>query len=269
MGLLPHDHILKLQEAVISAQLTGSRSALLAGIDGNLVAGLPDAENRADQILQDLNAMNETGELADGSMPLATWLTNAISRTRGKREEAIFAAALEHVRPGSSATTASTRTKGARAEPAAAPVVHHHHGDVHMGSTFATTITGSTVGAVAVGDHATASGTVHVHHGQVTQAQHEEHVRKAKKALIDDEGKLDELVHEALGQFLTLARKIQVEQQSLAETQVRMKATLDEVWKAQIAKGMQPEVLPKTLEVVKALMENPVMGEVTKKLVGG
>jgi len=121
---------------------------------------------------------------------------------------------------------------------------------------------------VAVGDHATATGTVHVHHGQVTQAQHEEHIRKAKKALVDDEGKLDELVHEAFTQFLTLARKIQVEQQSLADIQEKMKATLDEVWAAQTAKGMTPQVLPKTLEVVKALMENPVMGEVVKGLVG-
>jgi len=48
-----------------------------------------------------------------------------------------------------------------------------------------------------------------------------------------------------------------------------MKATLDEVWAAQVAKGMKAEVLPKTLEVVKALTENPVMGEVAKKLVGG
>jgi len=266
MGLLEHYEILKLHAAVISAQLMTSRSALLTGIAGSFVAGLPDAENRADQILQDLNAMNDTGELADGSMPLATWLANAIGRTRGKREEAIFAAALEHVRPGSSTPGASNRSTGAHA--VSVPVVHHHHGDVHMGSTFTTTITGSTVGAVAVGDHATATGTVHVHHGQVTQAQHEEHVRKAKKALIDDEGKLDELVHEALGQFLNLARKIQVEQQCLTETQARMKATLDEVWAAQIPTGMKPEVLPTTLEVVKALVENPVMGEVTKKLTG-
>jgi len=50
---------------VLSARLIGSRSALLTGIDGHFVAGPPDAKNRADQILQDLNAMNETSELAD------------------------------------------------------------------------------------------------------------------------------------------------------------------------------------------------------------
>ena len=125
MGLLPHDDILKLHAAVISAQLIGSRSALLAGIDRNFVAGLPEAENRADQILQDLDAMNETGKLANGSIPLATWLANAIGRTRGKRDEAIFAEALERVRPGGTAasTSASSRAPAARREgtPPAAP----------------------------------------------------------------------------------------------------------------------------------------------------
>lgn len=138
-----------------------------------------------------------------------------------------------------------------------------------MGSKFTTNITGSTVGAVAVGDHATATGTVHVGAaGSVTQAQHEEHVKRAKKALVDDEGKLDELVHEALTQFLTLARKVQVEQHSLAETRARMKSTLDEVWAAQVAKGMKPQALPRTLEVVKVLVENPMMNDIVKRLTG-
>jgi hypothetical protein len=143
----------------------------------------------------------------------------------------------------------------------------HHHGVIIMGSSFNTSITGSTVGAIAVGDNSTASGTV-THHGPMTQAQHEEYIKKAKKGLVEDEDQLDPLVHDALAQFLTLARKIQVEQQGLAETQAKMKAALDEVWAGQVAKGMKAQVLPKTLEVVKALMENPVMGEVTKKLVG-
>jgi hypothetical protein len=102
----------------------------------------------------------------------------------------------------------------------------------------------------------------------LTQTQHEERIKQAKKGLVEDEDKLDDLVHDALSQFLTLARKIQVEQQSLADTQAKMKAIFDEVWAAQVAKGMKPQPMPKTLEVIKALMENPAMGEVTKKLVG-
>jgi hypothetical protein len=39
---------------------------------------------------------------------------------------------------------------------------------LHLGSTFNTNITGSTIGAVAVGDNVTASGTVTVHHGALT-----------------------------------------------------------------------------------------------------
>lgn len=276
MGLLHHDDILKLHAAVISAQLVSSRSALLVGIDGHFVAGLSDAGNRADQILQDLNAMNETGELADGSMPLATWLANAVGRTRGRREEAVFSEARGRVRPGSSATTTlSHRSKGVEAgsHPGTVPVVHHHHGDVHMASTFTTNITGSTVGAFAQGDNATATGTLHVGaSGSVTQEQHKAALANAQTALIRDQDaleRIDDRLYEAFTQFLTLARKIQVEQQDLAETQAKMKETLDEVWAAQAAKGMKPQLLPKSLEVVKVLVGNPVMGEVTKKLLGG
>jgi hypothetical protein len=140
--------------------------------------------------------------------------------------------------------------------------------DVIVGSNFTTNVTGSTIGAVAVGDHATTSGTVNVHHGPLTQAQHEERIKRAKKALVEDEDKLDELVHEALSQFLTLARKIRVEQQSLVDTQARMKATLDEVWSARVARGMKQQTLPNTLQIVKTLMENPTMVKVTQKLTG-
>ena len=145
----------------------------------------------------------------------------------------------------------------------------HFYRDVHVGATYVSHVTGSTIGAIAAGDHATATGTVHVGAaGSVTQAQHDENIKKAKKALVDDEGLLDELVHEALTQFLTLARKIQVEQQSLAETRAMVTATLNGVWAAQTAKGMRPQLLPETLEVVKVLVGNPVMGEIVNRLTG-
>ena len=80
-----------------------------------------------------------------------------------------------------------------------------------MGSTFTTNITGSTVGAFAQGDHATASGTVNLHQGPLTQAQHLEHIaRTAKKALADDEDRLEAMFYEALEKFLKQARVVQV-----------------------------------------------------------
>ena len=106
----------------------------------------------------------------------------------------------------------------------------------------------------------------------MTQYQNKAAVSNAQAALVRDQDaleRIDDRLYEALGQFLTLARKIQVEQQDLAQTQTKMKETLDEVWAAQVAKGMKPQLLPKSLEVVQALVGNPVMGEVTKKLLGG
>jgi hypothetical protein len=39
--------------------------------------------------------MNATGKLADGSTPLAAWLGNAIRLSDGRRECAVFEAALQ------------------------------------------------------------------------------------------------------------------------------------------------------------------------------
>lgn len=141
-----------------------------------------------------------------------------------------------------------------------------------MGSTFTTNITGSTIGAVAQGDGAAATGHVVVGAAaSPTQEQHKTAISKAQTALVHDQDaleRIDERLYEALGQFLTLARKIQVEQQSLAEVQAQMKSTLDEVWAQQEAKGMKPTLLPKGLEVVKALAKSPITAEIAKKLLG-
>lgn len=142
-----------------------------------------------------------------------------------------------------------------------------HVRDLVVSPIFTTNILGSSVGAVVSGDSASAVGTVG--HCALTHSQHEEYIKKAKKALVEDEDQLDELVRDAISKFLTLSRKIPVGQHGLAETQARMREILDEVWAAQAAKGMAPRPLPTTLEVMKVLMENPAMGEVTKKLAHG
>jgi hypothetical protein len=274
MGILHHDDILQLRAAVLSARLGDSRLGLVAGISPEFVATLPVANGPGEQVLTDLDALNSAGALLDGSVPLQTWLANAVDLCGGRQEETVFSKALKSARTAGAATTRSKAnlSAGTKAQQPASSAAHHH-GDMIMGSKFTTNITGSTVGAFAQGDHAVATGTVTIGAaGSVTQEQHKAAVAKAQSALVRDQDaleRIDERLHEAFTQFLTLARKIQVEQQSLAETQAKMKATLDEVWAAQVAKGMKPQALPKTLEVVKALMENPVMGEVTKKLMGG
>ncbi|MDC0747908.1 phosphorylase family protein [Polyangium mundeleinium] len=95
MAILSHDDILNLHAAVITAQMVTSRAALLVGIDGHFVAGLPIATTPGDQILTDLDGMNGTGVLADGSVPLAIWLKNAVARAGDRQEATVFRKALE------------------------------------------------------------------------------------------------------------------------------------------------------------------------------
>ncbi|WP_437545665.1 hypothetical protein WME97_40120 [Sorangium sp. So ce367] len=144
-------------------------------------------------------------------------------------------------------------------------------GEIHMGNKYTITNTNSTVGAQGVGDNITVTGslTIGAPGGTVSQTQFDEHIKAAKKALVDDEDRLDDLVREALTQFLTLARKIQVEQQSLAEVQAKMKETLDEVWAQQASKGLRPQTLPEGLKVIETLAKSPITAEVAKKLLLG
>jgi Effector-associated domain 5 len=87
MGLLSHDEILKLHACVVSAGLVESGPALLAGIDGPFVAGLPRGASPSDQLLRDLGGLNAVPALADRSVPLSIWLANAI-QLAGSRVEA-------------------------------------------------------------------------------------------------------------------------------------------------------------------------------------
>ena len=142
-----------------------------------------------------------------------------------------------------------------------------------MGSKFTTNISGDTkIGAFGQGDNITVNGNLTVGApGPLTQEQHKTVISAAQTALVHDQDaleRIDDRLYEALGQFLTLARKIQVEQQSLIEVQRLMKATLDEVWAQQEAKGMKPKLLPKGLEVVEALAKSPITAEIARKLMG-
>lgn len=121
MAILSHHTILELHAAIISAQLVASRSALLAGLDPRFVAGLPIAPTLSDQILADLDSMNQTGTLADGSVPLATCLQNAMARAAGKPEEAVFRDALARCRPGAARPAAAAPSPPTPAASKAAP----------------------------------------------------------------------------------------------------------------------------------------------------
>lgn len=105
--------------------------------------------------------------------------------------------------------------------------------------------------------------------GLFRQEEHRASIKEAQTALVRDQDALDQLderLYEALGQFLRLAREIQVEQQSLSASQAKMKDTLDEVWAQHAARGLRTQTIPNTLEFAKTLLKNPVMAEVLKSL---
>jgi hypothetical protein len=153
-----------------------------------------------------------------------------------------------------------------------AGVSYGQHGEIHVGSKFITNITGSVVGAVAQGDHTSATGAVHLGGAEaITQEQHKAAIKDAQTALIHDQDSLeriDDRLYEALSQFLLMARKIEIEQKSLGEIQARMKETLDEVWSQQAGKGLRPQALPEGLKIVEALAKSPITAEIAKRLLG-
>ncbi|WP_437968161.1 hypothetical protein WMF04_02180 [Sorangium sp. So ce260] len=145
---------------------------------------------------------------------------------------------------------------------AAPTAVHHYHAPVHTAATYNSTFVGSTVGAVALGDHATATGKVDRSAASLTQERHQAAVKEARKALLDDEDLLEAQVYEALTRFLISVREVQVEGLPLLEVQAAMAAALKEAWPQQGT--MQP--LPHGLAVIEALGQHPSMAEVTKRL---
>jgi hypothetical protein len=146
--------------------------------------------------------------------------------------------------------------------------VNIHHGDVVYGSKNTATMDRSNIGAVALGNGASATNTIDDSSG-VTQEQLRSAMREAQIALVHDQEALDQIdgrLYEALGQFLRLAREIQVEQKSIAEVQARMKETLDEVWAQQMMKGLKPQAFSQTLEVIQALLKNPITAAIAQHL---
>ncbi|MEP7124986.1 MAG: trypsin-like peptidase domain-containing protein [Byssovorax sp.] len=59
---------------------------LLAGIDVHYATSLPDSGRPIDRVLMTLDRLDTTGQLADGAVPLVTWLKNASARALGQRE---------------------------------------------------------------------------------------------------------------------------------------------------------------------------------------
>jgi hypothetical protein len=141
-----------------------------------------------------------------------------------------------------------------------------------VGDRFTTNISNSNVGAAAIGAGAKATGSVTLpQDGAVQQAAYLEQLAAARKALVDDEARLDELgdgLAEALGQFLKIARTIQVDQLSIKDANAKMKETLDGLWARDVATKAKGKVIPATLEFAKTLLTSPITVEVAKAWFG-
>ena len=127
--MLPDALLRELHVAAISAGL--DRETVVARLDRRLVASFRKASAPSAQIWEDLAALNDIGALADGSVPLRTWLETARHLAAPRRESAVFERALdaldaldarvalerEPIVPPMTAQSVASTTGGAPAEP--------------------------------------------------------------------------------------------------------------------------------------------------------
>jgi hypothetical protein len=85
MKPLSPDAVHRLFAAAIELELPHRREALMAGINRQFVASLRSTERPGDQTLCDINALNDAGELDDGTVPLARWLQNGLAIAGARR----------------------------------------------------------------------------------------------------------------------------------------------------------------------------------------
>lgn len=104
VGILSHDQLLEVHDAVLSAGLSDGRDALLVGLDRAFVASLPQAPTPSERVLAELGKLNEAETLEDGTVPLSTYLRNAMRMARAQKEAAIFKRALDQAAAASTAT---------------------------------------------------------------------------------------------------------------------------------------------------------------------
>lgn len=105
-GILNDASLKKLRDAAVDAGIhqPPSRDDLLYGITPRVAANIPLRTAPRDQVLSDLRELNRYVSLPDGSVPLLTWLDNAIDKSFGKAQEKTFQGYIEQL----SLTTSTT-----------------------------------------------------------------------------------------------------------------------------------------------------------------
>jgi tetratricopeptide (TPR) repeat protein len=99
-GFLTRAMLSRLVDAAVNLGLTdpGMRNGLFAGIGAGLLARLPNVGAPWVQLRVDLNELNTLQFLPDGSVPMLTWLQNAMTLLPEARQSAVFKTALDQVR---------------------------------------------------------------------------------------------------------------------------------------------------------------------------
>ncbi|MFO0759755.1 MAG: effector-associated domain EAD1-containing protein [Byssovorax sp.] len=77
--LLPDETIRALHAAAIRGGLVNARGTLFGGISPGFMNSLPMQSTLSSQLLSDLHELNRVEKLLDGTVPLAVWLSNAIT----------------------------------------------------------------------------------------------------------------------------------------------------------------------------------------------
>src|SRR4051812_40786100 len=93
--LLDETRIRALHRAALDAGLASLRADLLRGLDVAFVAGLPVSSSLSAQLFTDLHEL--CAALRDGSVPVVTWLKNAVSLVGARAEVVVFEEALAHL----------------------------------------------------------------------------------------------------------------------------------------------------------------------------
>lgn len=112
MNHVSQESLVLLHRAIMLCDLSGSRVALLGGLDPGFRAGLPLAASPSEQILVDLHTLNGVQQLSDGTIPLLVWAQNALALSASRRESLPLVALIDQLKRPSAPAGATVQLDG-------------------------------------------------------------------------------------------------------------------------------------------------------------
>lgn len=98
MGLIDRSLLLEISSVAIELGLDQQREGLLSGIDRTFVSNMSRALAPGAQLLSDLTTLDAAERLSDGSIPLRSWLENAMFLSSMHARSEIFQQGLDAIR---------------------------------------------------------------------------------------------------------------------------------------------------------------------------